>query len=253
MTEVTESHTADHTAKKPKRSAKNLIRPISFALLIGAVAASLFLYYRTRQQVAYLSSPAGQQELSQREIQSVVESLGKLTLLPEEEPVVATVIDASYLATQSAFYKDAQNGDKLVVFPQAQKAYIYSPSRNILVNAGPLIVDQSQQQSVRVEIRNGTDIPGAGTRLREQIEGNGIEVISVTQASNVAYERTQIINLTDTVPDQQLAVFAQNLNAEVGQGLPPGEATSQADVLIIIGAEGGATAITPSPSPTSGQ
>lgn len=62
-------------------------------------------------------------------------------LLPEEEPVVATIIDSAFLATQSAFYAQAQNGDKLVIYPQAQKAFVYSPERNIIVNSGPLVLD----------------------------------------------------------------------------------------------------------------
>ena len=39
--------------------------------------------------------------------------------------------------------KNAQNGDKLLVYQQAKQAFIYSPARNKLVNVGPILMDGS--------------------------------------------------------------------------------------------------------------
>ena len=114
-------------------------------ILLAGLIGTGYLYYKTRTELMRLTQPSGQEELAKREVKAVVDKLGKLTILPEEEPVVATIIDSEFLATQSAFYQKAENGDKLVVYPQAQKAYIYSPGRNIIVNAGPLVLDQNEQ------------------------------------------------------------------------------------------------------------
>lgn len=115
--------------------------------LVGAIGGLGYMYYQTRQELKFLSSPAGQEELAKRSTDQVVNALSKLALLPEEEPVIATITDVTALASQSAFYLKAENGDKLVVFPQAQQAYIYSPGRNKIVNVGPLIIEGNQQQA----------------------------------------------------------------------------------------------------------
>lgn len=68
--------------------------------------------------------------------------LTKLAIVPsDEKPVVATIINAPILASQSAFYKDAVNGDKVVIFVNNKKAYLYRPNSNVLVNVGPLSVE----------------------------------------------------------------------------------------------------------------
>lgn len=141
MNEQTESTPTVSPKTKKKGGKFTIFLAFLILLLLGGLAATGFMYYQTRQQLRQLTQPGAQEELAKREIQAVVQRLGKLVLLPEEEPVVATIIDSAFLATQSAFYAQAQNGDKLVIYPQAQKAFVYSPERNIIVNSGPLVLD----------------------------------------------------------------------------------------------------------------
>lgn len=233
---------------KSKRGRPTMKKTLLTVLVVGLIAAVIgtgFLYYKTRQELKRLSTQQGQEELAKREIQAVVNELKKLTLLPDEEPVLATILDAPYLATQSAFYEKSQNGDKLVVYPKAQKAYIYSPERRLIVNAGPLIMDQGQNQTVKVEIRNGSSNDGAGTRLKSQIDGNGLEVTEVGDAANRNYSQTLVIPINKSITTEQLTPFAQNIGGRVTSNLPSGEESSEADVLIIIG--GSPTAQSPTP------
>lgn len=143
------------TTDRPKTSRRSLLRLVIFVLVLALIAGAVYMAYRyyqqTQAQIEFLSSPEGQRQVSSQEAEEVVAGLGQLTILPAEDPVVATIIDAAYLATQSAFYKDAINGDKLVVFQGAQKAYIYSPSRKLIVNAGPLFVNNQPQTPTPVE------------------------------------------------------------------------------------------------------
>jgi hypothetical protein len=237
--------------KKNRPSLKKILLTGLVILLLAISAAIGFLYYQTRQELKRISSQKGQQELSKQEVQAVVSELEKLTLLPEEEPVLATILNAPYLATQSAFYEKAQNGDKLIVYPKAQKAYIYSPERHIIVNAGPLIMDQGQGQTqaqpMKVEIRNGSSTLGAGTRLKSKVEGNGAEVIAVTDAANKEYRETIVIPINKAITAEQLKPFAETINGKVVTSVPSGEATSHADVLVIVG--GTAPAASPTPTP----
>jgi len=133
-----------HTPKK-KRSIPigKILLVFIILVLIAGVSALGYLYYQTRQELKFLSSPEGQQQLAQQETSQIVALVGKHIDLPNEEPVIATITDAESLAAQSAFYKNSQNGDKLLVYQEAKQAFIYSPSRNKLVNVGPILVDGS--------------------------------------------------------------------------------------------------------------
>jgi hypothetical protein len=61
--------------------------------------------------------------------------------LPEGSPTVFNIEDPEKLQGQQAFFKGSEKGDQLVVFSESAKAIIYSPSRNIIVNAGPVTFD----------------------------------------------------------------------------------------------------------------
>lgn len=228
-----------HTPQPPKKTAQK-VRPLTVLatfcvlLLIVGTMVMTFLYYRTRQQLLLLSTPQGQQRLSEQEMAVVLEQLGKLTLLPDEEPVMATIIDAGYLATQSAFYEQSENGDKLVVFPTAKKAIIYSPARNIIVNSGPVIDDQVSS-ALRIELRNGTVDDDILNEIKDGLEANGATVTAMSPAANRNYAQTRIIGTSDNVTDETLAALATYLNGEVVVTLPVSEKESAADVLVIVG------------------
>lgn len=254
MTEAPVTHqTTTTTPKKTKKVSRvKVVLLLIVLMLLGAIGVMGYLYYQTRQELLLLSTPQGQQRISEQEVKQVLDQLGKLTLLPEEEPVMATIIDAQYLATQSAFYQKSENGDKLVVFPQAKKAFIFSPSRNIIVNSGPLITD-ADRQVVNVELRNGTNDTSISEKIKTDLEANGATVTAVGDADN-DYAQTRVIGMTDKVPAETLNALATYLNGEVMSELPSGEEKSDADIVVIIGnSTASLTSATPSPSasPTS--
>ncbi len=238
---------SEHAPRPTRRiSAMNVFLTVLLLVLIGAVVTTGYLYYRTRQELKYLSSPEGQEALSKKEVDETITQLKKLVILPEEEPVLATIVNAEFLATQSAFYKGAENGDKLVVYPQAQRAFVYSPTRNILVNAGPLIVEQganqqgvseqvSEEDRIRVDVRNGTTQTGVATQLGNALRDRGYTVGAVAEASRKDFEQTIVVDLSNGRSASVLKL-AQLLGAEVVQALPQGEQSSSAEALVILGA-----------------
>lgn len=238
-----------HTLQPPKKTTKKM-RPLKvlaticvLLLLVGTVVMT-FLYYQARQELLQLSTPQGQQRLSEQEMTVILEQLGKLTLLPDEEPVMATIIDAAYLATQSAFYEQSENGDKLVVFPTAKKAIIYSPTRNIIVNSGP-VVDDQVSSALRIELRNGTADDDILNEIKDGLEANGATVTAMSPAANRNYAQTRIIGTSDNVTDETLAALATYLNGEVVVTLPVSEKESAADVLVIVGSSTASAQLNP--------
>jgi hypothetical protein len=65
-------------------------------------------------------------------------------VLPEGKPAVFVVQDPELLISQQAFFKGAQKDDRLLVYPEAGKAIVYSPKRHMIINVGPVTFDPSK-------------------------------------------------------------------------------------------------------------
>ena len=105
-----------------------LIAGILGVLVLGA-ATYLFIIGRR---------PVDSQQAARDEVTQLVAAVGKLYALPTgETPVVATVADPAKLASQP-FFKNAKKGDKVLIYNVAQKAILYDPIANILVEVAPL-------------------------------------------------------------------------------------------------------------------
>lgn len=122
------------TAQRNKRALKKIgIAVIIILALLGA--ARIFHWWNWG-----LSA----QEIQQREVVSLVQKVGKLMILPHgETPVVATVTNAQLLKQSQPFYQDAQNGDVLMIYSQAQRAILYRPGTDMIINVGPIYVNKT--------------------------------------------------------------------------------------------------------------
>lgn len=251
MSDVNSEPRAQFSTPKKAKGAANFLSKILFLILLVALIVVGFLYYQTKQELTQVTSLEGQELIAQKEAKEVTDSLKKLTILPEEEPVIATILDVQLLASQSAFYKNAENGDKLVIYPTAQKAYIYSPTKKVIVNAGPLVVDQNENtRPVLFEIRNGSIRAADAQTVKTELEKNQQVVAEISPASRQDYSGTYIIPINPAIQPEQLTEFAQQYDAEVMPKLPAGEDPSSADILIIVGEQGESTpAADSSPAP----
>ena len=82
------------------------------------------------------------QQVSLEQTKSVVEKVGKLIALPTDEtPSLATVQDKSKLKDQP-FFKNALNGDKLLLFIKAKKAILYRESTNKIIEVAPINIQK---------------------------------------------------------------------------------------------------------------
>lgn len=89
-------------------------------------------------------------ERAKKELAAAVAGVSKLIILPQgDEPVLATVTDAKTLIAQQAFFAGSVNGDQLLLFPRNLKAILWSPSRNVIVNVGP--IQQTSPEAAKSE------------------------------------------------------------------------------------------------------
>lgn len=128
--------------KKLKKSiAQNWII-ILFITIVIALGAGMFLIYKeytkTKEEIEALKDPSRYAQLMEEEDQRVIEKLSLIMLLPDETYEIHEIFDAEAAREQlGEFFKDAQNGDKLIVY--TSKAILYRADSNLIVNVGPVI------------------------------------------------------------------------------------------------------------------
>lgn len=202
--------------------------------------AAIRFYDLYRQAEAKV--PKTEKEM-EKEIMDITAQLKKIMNVPDEKPVIATVKDKNVLKSQQAFFANAENGDKLVIFQTARKAILFRPSTAKIIESGPLLVSPNQQgqqqvQSVKMMIYNGTTQTGLAQTTEENLKkaaGPLLETM-VGTAKSTNYQKTLVIDLTGN-NKQSVEQVAKYLNGEVAT-LPTGETKPEdADILVIVGSQ----------------
>ena len=120
---------------------KTIFRLLAVLILLGITAWSFWQYQQAQQKIEELSNPQDQAELAQQERQSLIDKVASLMVLPEENPVILNIENAAVMAQTQPFFRGAIDGDVVLIYPEAAKSIIYSPSRDIIVNVGTLTVE----------------------------------------------------------------------------------------------------------------
>ena len=82
--------------------------------------------------------------IAQKESDTILLAVAKLVKLPVgETPTIANVTDAAAAKKQSAFFANAQNGDKVLFYVKTGQAILYRPSTNTIVAQGPLTINNT--------------------------------------------------------------------------------------------------------------
>ena len=120
------NETLDNSISQKKN--KKIILLLVLYIILGAVVWKIVL--------AWSKKPATQQDQMQKGIAMIVQSVQKIMLLPSEEtPQISTIQDIQTLKKTQNFFVDADNGDKILVYPVARKVIIYREKTNQIINA----------------------------------------------------------------------------------------------------------------------
>ena len=102
-------------------------------LVVGGVG---YFYY---QKAAALK--ATPEALARQDAIDTIARVSKIIVLPEGEvPTVATIDDPSKLRGQ-IFFAKAKVGDKVLLYTQAKKAFLYDPVANKILEVAPVTLD----------------------------------------------------------------------------------------------------------------
>ena len=141
--------TSEHE-KKEIHSPKTFSLYLLLSSIILVSALSGYLYYQYQKVYPKSINKANS------DAPSIVAAVEKLMLLPVgETPTVATVTDITKLNDQP-FFKNAVNGNKVLIFSSSKLAIIYDLKRNIIINVGPVNIPTQQVQKTKVSIPNIT-------------------------------------------------------------------------------------------------
>lgn len=227
----------------------NLIPILIAGCLIG-VGLSGYLFYQYYQTNQFFKSIANKQVLTKEEMKSLLGEIGKIAKLPQrEDPSVATVTDISKLKDQP-FFADGKNGDRVLVYANAQKIVLYDPIIRKIVNIAPLTAGNAQainnnaapaaappvQTQAKIVLRNGTAAAGLATKVETEIKKAfpQANIFNKDNAAKENYEKTIVVVLNEAAKDAA-SNLAKTLNSSIA-ALPSGESKPNgADILVIIG------------------
>ncbi len=216
-------------------------KPIIVLIIVVLIAAAGYFVYSKYYKA---SSNSQDGEMSQKEIDRLLHEVGELIRLPEGvQPAIATINDVEALIKEQKFFLGAKNGDKILIYKD--KAIVYDPDKKILINVGPVIggngdgannndaqkqvQPQTQDQKINLDIRNGSGVSGAASKLASTF-GNDFNIIQTIDASK-EYDKTILVNLTG----KDASALEKEFGVKSVNKLPDGEKLSIADFVIIIG------------------
>ena len=245
------THDAPRNSKKPRFRVKSLMLiGISLLVVVILLSVAATIFYNQYKKSQLLTNPT---LASEEQVKTLTAEVGKIMLLPTgETPTLATVSDKSKLAGQ-AFFSNAENGDKVLIYSTAKKAVLYRPSTRKIIEVGPINITSDAGNAngdvagasasatitpavARVALLNGTTVVGLTRRVEPSLMSKvpSIEVGVKDNAAKNDYPQTLIIVSSDTqksVADQ----IAKALGGKVAP-LPSGEVTPpDTDITVILG------------------
>lgn len=229
-------------------STKSLVSIILVLLTLGGI---LFGYYFFQKYQKVKQNPT---LITQEETKLFVTQVGKLMELPKDEtPSIATVTDKEKLKDQ-AFFKNAENGDKVLIYTKAGKAILYRPKTDRIVEVAPISIAGNEEgntntktntnintnttataELLKIALYNGTNIAGlantAEIKLKDEL--TNIKITAKVDAQKKDYAKTIVVDLSGANKDK-VAEVAKILGGEVG-ALPQGETKpDDADIAVFL-------------------
>lgn len=238
----------DESIKATSSTKKHLLLPIALIILGISVVIAVFSFIKYQEAVK--GERANSQVNQSDEIARFVKEVGEFVDLPKDEtPTLATVSDVSKLSSQP-FFKNAQNGDIVLVYDKAKKAILYRPSAKKVIDITTININASLTPTVsaspsaavnkiKVVILNGTKESGLARKASALITGDTIEVVSTGNTSE-DYQTTSIssISISNSITENQLKEIVKDITKVTSKvtAFPIAETKpANVDVVIILG------------------
>ncbi len=146
-----------------KLNKKKIVIVIVVLLIICAIGGVYFQNGKTNNKKAVQGDSTAITPVPKK-VLSLIDSVKKKSQLPQDEtPTVATVSDPEKLQDQ-AFFAKAKMGDKVLMYLTAQKAFLYRPSTDEIIQISPL----------EMIAKDATESAAASATASGKVEGSPI-------------------------------------------------------------------------------
>jgi hypothetical protein len=137
---------------------KHFLLIIVLVVLLIAGGIGYYLWSRDTFDRNAITTGASGEELADDDVAEIIEAVSKHIILPEgEEPIVKKIINVDELLKTQQFFRGTINGDILLIYQTAAKAILYSPSRDMLVNVGPIVANEEAEATpIEAEVSEET-------------------------------------------------------------------------------------------------
>ena len=232
-----------------------IILGLVLVVLVGAGGWWAFSS-QSGDDLSNLSANAGA-KLTDSQVQTIISRVSKFMVVPsDEKPSVVVLRDVASLASQQPFYRDAKDGDVLLVY--STRAIVYDAKENKLVSVTPIqptpaspspVASGSAEASltpspssspiapekVIIEVRNGTSTAGLAGKLASDLKKNAWVTKTTTGDAKGTYSTTVLVDMSKGKKPGAIAALEGILGVKSVTALPKGEAATVADFLIIVG------------------
>lgn len=225
------------TSEKTKQL---LARVVLLATFGGLVATAGYFYWQYRALAQ--TNPA-------TEVIKITKYINRFMDLPLEPlPTMATVTEKDKLKEQG-FFKNAENGDKVLIYLSAGKAILYRPATKKIIDVAPITQTDTPTEvapkpttgssakvipPLPVVLLNGTNVSGVARSIEQQLTqlNFDVNVVSKGNANSFSHVQTTVFDSTGShsAEAQQLATLLGGVTGE----LPPGEIAGETQGLIVV-------------------
>lgn len=124
---------------------KKKLLNLSNAGLIVLVSLSVLFIVALSTSVYFYRQAHGTTKDPQKDLEQTIKLVGKHIVLPTGEvPTMATVSDPEKLKDQP-FFINATKGDKVLIYAQSQKAILYNPTTDRIIEVAPINAQAAAQ------------------------------------------------------------------------------------------------------------
>ncbi|MGH7196845.1 MAG: hypothetical protein ACREGJ_03740 [Candidatus Saccharimonadales bacterium] len=118
-------------------------------LIVGGVIIALLAVLAGYFIWQYVNLRNNPNSVAEETTQRLVDKVSKVYAVPkDEQPTVAQVKDKEKLKDQ-AFFKNAEDGDYILIYTNAKTAILYREKDNKLINVGPIAITDEKDQNTQ--------------------------------------------------------------------------------------------------------